>query len=59
MLEKLNHEKPEQSQGIQESVQPVEDGGPPKKQRFDSSLDSILIPRSSAGESEEEGSSHR
>jgi len=46
MLEKLNHEKPEQSQGIQESVQSIEDGGPPQKPRIDSCLDSILIPRS-------------
>ena len=44
VLEKLNHERPNQNQGIQESVQPIEDGDRPKKQRIDSSLDSIFDP---------------
>ena len=56
ILEKLNHEKSEQSHGIQESIQPIEDVGLSKKQRIDSSLDSILIPRSLA---EAEESSRR
>ena len=49
--------EPEQSQGIQERVQPIEDGGPPKKPRIDLSFYWILTPRPSAGEGEKEGSS--